>query len=73
MRSESTSGPQPVVAVLEGGDPVVVANSEGSAPRRPSSRSRNGEVLVGQPPRPGGDQRRPDDPFGQATGHRLVR
>jgi hypothetical protein len=30
-------------------------------------------VLVGQPPRPGGDQRRPDDPFGQATGHRLVR
>ena len=39
-----------VVSVLEGGDPVVIANAEGSAPRRQSSRSpSNGEVLVGQP------------------------
>src|SRR6202522_1869290 len=39
-----------VVAVLEGGDPVVVANSEGA--RTPPSvvpLPRNGEVLVGQP------------------------
>src|SRR3978361_875937 len=41
---------QPVVAVLEGGDPVVVANSEGSR-TTPSvvAFARNGEVLVGQP------------------------
>src|ERR1700741_4507032 len=40
----------PVVAVLEGGDPVVVANSEGSR-TTPSivAFARNGEVLVGQP------------------------
>src|ERR1700678_340720 len=39
-----------VVAVLEGGDPVVVANSEG-ARTTPSvvAFARNGEVLVGQP------------------------
>src|SRR5205807_157124 len=39
-----------VVAVLEGGDPVVVANSEGSR-TTPSvvAIARNGEVLVGQP------------------------
>jgi molecular chaperone DnaK len=39
-----------VVAVLEGGDPVVVANSEGSR-TTPSvvAFARNGEVLVGQP------------------------
>src|SRR6201747_2793278 len=39
-----------VVAVLEGGDPVVVANSEGSR-TTPSvvACARNGEVLVGQP------------------------
>jgi HlyD family secretion protein len=38
-----------VVAVLEGGDPVVVANSEGSR-TTPSvvAFARNGEVLVGQ-------------------------
>ena len=38
------------VAVLEGGDPVVVANSEGSR-TTPSvvAFARNGEVLVGQP------------------------
>ena len=41
---------QLVVAVLEGGDPVVVANSEGSR-TTPSvvAFARNGEVLVGQP------------------------
>src|ERR1700754_1597371 len=39
-----------VVAVLEGGDPVVVANSEGSR-TTPSvvAFARTGEVLVGQP------------------------
>jgi molecular chaperone DnaK len=39
-----------VIAVLEGGDPVVVANSEGSR-TTPSvvAFARNGEVLVGQP------------------------
>src|SRR6201989_1911923 len=39
-----------VVAVLEGGDPVVIANSEGSR-TTPSvvAFARNGEVLVGQP------------------------
>src|ERR1700740_1201494 len=39
-----------VVAVLEGGDPVVVANSEGSR-TTPSivAFAKNGEVLVGQP------------------------
>ena len=39
-----------VVSVLEGGDPVVVANSEGSR-TTPSvvASARNGEVLVGQP------------------------
>src|SRR5215475_2412758 len=39
-----------VVAVLEGGDPVVVANSEGSR-TTPSvvAFARNGEVLTGQP------------------------
>ena len=39
-----------VVAVLEGGEPVVVANSEGSR-TTPSvvAFARNGEVLVGQP------------------------
>ena len=39
-----------VVSVLEGGDPVVVANSEGSR-TTPSvvAFARNGEVLVGQP------------------------
>nr|AAA25362.1 heat shock protein 70, hsp70A2 [Mycobacterium leprae]prf//1924344A heat shock protein 70 [Mycobacterium leprae] len=39
-----------VVSVLEGGDPVVVANSEGSR-TTPSTVAfaRNGEVLVGQP------------------------
>src|SRR6202158_5950810 len=39
-----------VLAVLEGGDPVVVANSEGSR-TTPSvvAFARNGEVLVGQP------------------------
>src|SRR6195952_1401170 len=39
-----------VVAVLEGGEPVVVANSEG-ARTTPSvvAFARNGEVLVGQP------------------------
>ena len=39
-----------VVSVLEGGDPVVVANSEG-ARTTPSvvAFARNGEVLVGQP------------------------
>src|ERR1700709_2394552 len=39
-----------VVAVLEGGDPVVVANSEGSR-TTPSvvAFARNGEVLVAQP------------------------
>src|SRR3954465_15007540 len=39
-----------VVAVLEGGDPVVIANSEGSR-TTPSvvACARNGEVLVGQP------------------------
>jgi molecular chaperone DnaK len=39
-----------VVAILEGGDPVVVANSEGSR-TTPSvvAFARNGEVLVGQP------------------------
>jgi len=39
-----------VVCVLEGGDPVVVANSEGSR-TTPSvvAFARNGEVLVGQP------------------------
>src|SRR3981081_3440015 len=38
------------VAVLEGGDPVVIANSEGSR-TTPSvvAFARNGEVLVGQP------------------------
>ena len=38
------------VAVLEGGDPVVVANSEGSR-TAPSvvAFARNGEILVGQP------------------------
>src|SRR6201996_8188876 len=41
--------PHSVVAVLEGGDPVVVANSEGSR-TTPSivAFARNGEVLVGQ-------------------------
>src|ERR1700678_3085100 len=41
-----------VVAVLEGGEPVVVANSEG-ARTTPSvvAFARNGEVLVGQPAR----------------------
>lgn len=41
-----------VVAVLEGGDPVVVANSEGSR-TTPSivAFARNGEVLVSQPAR----------------------
>src|SRR6187401_1258994 len=39
-----------VVAVLEGGDPVVIANSEGSR-TTPSvvAFAKNGEVLVGQP------------------------
>ena len=39
-----------VISVLEGGDPVVVANSEGSR-TTPSivAFARNGEVLVGQP------------------------
>src|SRR5688572_6911706 len=39
-----------VVSVLEGGDPVVIANSEGSR-TTPSvvAFARNGEVLVGQP------------------------
>jgi molecular chaperone DnaK len=39
-----------VIAVLEGGDPVVVANSEGSR-TTPSivAFAKNGEVLVGQP------------------------
>ena len=39
-----------VVAVLEGGEPVVIANSEGSR-TTPSvvAFARNGEVLVGQP------------------------
>src|SRR3954462_5320796 len=39
-----------VVSVLEGGDPVVIANSEGSR-TSPSvvAFARNGEVLVGQP------------------------
>ncbi|MGH3594571.1 MAG: molecular chaperone DnaK [Mycobacterium sp.] len=39
-----------VVSILEGGDPVVVANSEGSR-TTPSvvAFARNGEVLVGQP------------------------
>src|ERR671935_2548637 len=39
-----------VVAVLEGGDPTVIANSEGSR-TTPSvvAFARNGEVLVGQP------------------------
>ncbi len=39
-----------VVCILEGGDPVVVANSEGSR-TTPSivAFARNGEVLVGQP------------------------
>src|ERR1700688_4001628 len=39
-----------LLAVLEGGDPVVVANSEGSR-TTPSvvAFARNGEVLVGQP------------------------
>src|SRR5919107_1476347 len=39
-----------VVAVLEGGDPVVIANSEG-ARTTPSvvAFAKNGEVLVGQP------------------------
>src|ERR1700722_20353068 len=39
-----------VVAVLEGGDPVVVAHSEGSR-TTPSvgAFARNGKVLVGQP------------------------
>src|SRR5919197_2532996 len=39
-----------VVAVLEGGEPTVIANSEGSRPT-PSvlAFARNGEVLVGQP------------------------
>src|SRR3982751_4710948 len=42
--------PKPAAAVLEGGDPVVVANSEGSR-TTPSvvAFARNGEVLVGQP------------------------
>lgn len=38
-----------VVSVLEGGDPVVVANSEGSGPPVSVAFARNGEVLVGQP------------------------
>ncbi len=39
-----------VIAVLEGGEPVVVANSEGSR-TTPSivAFAKNGEVLVGQP------------------------
>src|ERR1700731_5482755 len=42
--------PTSVAAVLEGGDPVVVANSGGSR-TTPSvvAFARNGEVLVGQP------------------------
>ena len=39
-----------VVAVLEGGEPVVVANSEGSRTTQSVvAFARNGEVLVGQP------------------------
>ena len=39
-----------VVSVLEGGEPVVIANAEGSR-TTPSvvAFARNGEVLVGQP------------------------
>ena len=41
-----------VVAVLEGGDPVVVANSEGSRTTRPSSRSRaTARCWSASPPR----------------------
>jgi len=50
-----------VVAVLEGGDPVVVANSEGSR-TTPSvvAFARNGEVAgPASRQEPGGDKRRP--------------
>ena len=64
-----------VVAILEGGDPVVVANSEGSRHHAVSRRVRTQRRSARRPARqePGGHQRRPHHPFGQAAhGHRLV-
>ena len=52
-----------VVAVLEGGEPTVIANVGGFAdhPVGRGVRASNGEVLVGEVRQaPGGDQRRPD-------------
>ena len=65
-----------VVAVLEGGDPVVVANSEGSR-TTPSvvAFARNGEVLVGQPAKNQAvtNVDRTIRSVKRAHGHRLVR
>ncbi len=66
-----------VVAVLEGGEPTVIANAEGGR-TTPSvvAFAKSGELLVGEVRQVtlGGDERRPDHPLGQAPhGHRLVR
>ena len=54
------------VAIMEGGDPIVITNAEGSASRRPSSAfTESGERLVGQIARAPGDH--------QPGEHRLRR
>ena len=63
-----------VVAVLEGGEPTVIANAEGARTtpvRRRVRQVRRGPRRRGRQAA-GRDQRRPDDPVGQAPhGHRL--
>ncbi len=64
-----------VVAVLEGGEPTVIANSEGRPDhpvrRRLRPQRRGARRAVGQ--EPGRHQRGPDHPFGQAAHrHQLV-
>ena len=65
-----------VVAVLEGGEPTVIANAEGSRTtpvRRRLRQERRGTRRRGRQAA-GRHQRGPDDPFGQAPhGHRLDR
>ena len=65
-----------VVAVLEGGEPTVIANAEGvahHAVRRRLRQERRGARRRGRQA-PGGHQRRPHHPLGQAPhGHRLDR
>ena len=58
----------PVVAVLEGGEPVVIPNAEGSR-TTPSvvGFSKTGEILSARSRSDRRSRTRTDDPFGQAT------